>query len=209
LYYDQDQDALAVDDEPRGLGLPSFLDECIGWIMGNVNPGHASGKRHLPGKLVIAGCSRKCSLNIGNVPSGRAELVIKWFEDGDSIAVVRRKLLEMGTVISMGSIGRHRKDHLHPVSAESVSDGPKKSELDILDIIIQRGAQQVDLSSTKISAEQLLRAIELKQKMTEGSVFQDMFDAMRGVGQVDFDAPKAPPDDPGIPQNEGADGPPD
>lgn len=161
---------------------------------------HAHARR-APGKLVLAGCSRKCSLNPGNVPAQVTLLVTKWFEDGATLEGVRKNLLEMtGEAPSVGAIGQHRKNHLHPAAGVDKIDPNAKpmGELEILDKMIQSGAKQVGLESTRISAEQLLRAIELKQKLTEGSVFDAMYEAMKGVGEKDFDAPKPPEDDPAV-----------
>ncbi len=160
----------------------------------------ARNARAKPGKLLISGCSRKCSLNVGNIPQGLPTLIVKWFEDGATIVQVKQNLFEMGFQAANGAIGRHRKDHLH--SAEGVMqidhNAKPKTELEILDGMIQAGAKQVGLENTRISAEQLLRAIELKQKLTEGSVFDAMYEAMKGVGAQDFDAPKPPGDDPAV-----------
>lgn len=163
--------------------------------------------RFSPGKLVLAGCSRLCSLNVGNMPGGLPELVVKWFEEGATIEEVRLRLLEMGVKVSNGAIGRHRKGHLHPagvVSHGEAGQGEKKTDLEVLETIIGRGSQQVDSSSTRISAEQLLRAIELKHKLTEGSVFDAMYEAMKGSRTVDLDMPVPPADDPALDVDNGA-----
>lgn len=133
------------------------------------------------------------------MPSGIPLLIVKWFEDGATIEKVRTNLLEMGHRATNGAIGRHRKDHLHPAAMDfQGSDVKPKTELEILDHMIQAGARQVGLDNTRISAEQLLRAIELKQKLTEGSVFDAMYEAMKGSNREDFDAPKPPADDPAV-----------
>lgn len=151
-------------------------------------------------KLVIAGCTRACSLNDTQIPAGLGELIVKWFEERATIESVQRRLAEMDFPASRAAVGRHRKTHLHPAEGikRDVVDARPKSDLEVLETIIQRGSQQVDLSGSRISAEQLLRAIELKHKMTEGSVFDQMYDAMRGAPPIDLDAPVPPSDDPAL-----------
>lgn len=151
-------------------------------------------------KLVLVNCTRSCSLNEGNIPAGVPDMIIKWFQDGASLRAVQERLAEMDVHVSTSATGRHRKDHLK-VARDVLVEGqeqPKKSDLEVLETIIQRGSQQVDLSSSKISAEQLLRAIELKHRLTEGSVFDQMYEAMRGAPAKDLDAPEPPPDDPAL-----------
>ena len=161
--------------------------------------GNIPQRRNRFQKLVIAGCSRRCSMNPGNIPSELNTLIIKWFEDGSTINTVRANAMALGHTFSVGAIAQHRKNHLHNADqVERAADGPPKGELDILNEMIQAGARQVGLDSTRISAEQLLRAIELKQKLTEGSVFDAMYEAMKGVGRTDLDAPKPPADDPAV-----------
>lgn len=158
-----------------------------------------SNPRKYIGKLILAGCSRKCNLNPGNVGENVSLLVQKWFEDGEPIQTVRNNLIEMGHTFSASSIGQHRKNHLHIADGVVKKPGTEEKplgELEILDSMIQSGGRQMRLDSARISAEQLLRAIELKQKLTEGSVFDAMYEAMKGVGQVDLDSPKSPADDP-------------
>jgi len=162
------------------------------------------GERN-PGSLVLVNCTRACSLNIHNLPSGIGELVVKWFEDGDSIRAVAQRLQDLEIKRSAGAIGRHRLKHMEKRSGSLPREDQvkKKTDLEVLETIIFRGSQQVDLSASRISAEQLLRAIELKHKLTEGSVFDAMYEAMRGANVTDLDAPAKdepapPPDDPGL-----------
>lgn len=138
-----------------------------------------------PAKYVLSGCTRGCSLNAENLPAGIGELVHKWFEDGKNNGEIIALAAPFGAKLSNGSVGRHRSAHLHaaqvaPVSAPSANPGQKLADLDVIESIIQTGAQQVGLSTSKVTTEQLLRAIELKHKLTEGSVFDAMYDAMIG-----------------------------
>lgn len=136
-----------------------------------------------PAKYKIVGCTRACSLNADNLPPGVGPMVHSWFEAGDNNPTISRKSDGVGHHLSMGAIGRHRGKHLvkwHQSDDTMTPRSPakRKSDLDILDQIIGRGSEMVDLATFRITAEQLLRAIELKQKLTQGSMFQDFFGAI-------------------------------
>lgn len=136
-----------------------------------------------PQRYQIANCTKACGLNPANLPGEMGTLVHSWYEAGDNNNEISRKSDLMGHHISTGSAGNHRSKHLvkwHPGRAEHnpTSKGPRKSDLEILDQIIGRGSDLVDLATFRITAEQLLRAIELKQKLTQGSLFQDFFGAI-------------------------------
>lgn len=140
-------------------------------------------------RYVVVNCSRRCSLNFDNLPPGIGELVHKWYEEGANRETIRRRAGEMGAKISDGAIKRHKKDHLM-VAPGAVAprqprlpDAPKRGDLEVIEAIISRGAEQIDLSGSKVSTEQLLRAIELKHRLTEGSVFEKMYAALMDDGE--------------------------
>lgn len=141
-------------------------------------------------KRVRSGCTKGCSLNPENLPMGVGELVHKWFEEGCNNAEIIEKAGIMGAKLSNGSVGRHRKDHLHRAAPEGAAvpgaEGRKLTELELLDAMIQQGGAQMALGQQKVTAEQTLRAIELKMKLTEGSVFDAMFAAMAGELEDDL-----------------------
>lgn len=135
-----------------------------------------------PARYQIANCTKGCSLNPDNLPGGMGAMVHSWFEMGNNNMQIVRKSDAIGHHLSNGAIGRHRQKHLvkWDEEADVSQSGPvkRKSDLDILDQIIGRGSEMVDLATFRITAEQLLRAIELKQKLTQGSMFQDFFGAI-------------------------------
>lgn len=142
-------------------------------------------------------CGSRCSLNPANMPGTTGSLLHSWFEAGDNNPTIIRKAEALGKKLTNGSVGRHRANHLvwwDPANDPLVTgeEKPRKGDLEILDLIIARGADQVDLSTMRISAEQLLRAIELKQKLTQGSVYQDFFDAIGVAGDELAGQPEAP-----------------
>ena len=134
-------------------------------------------------------CTRRCTLNPDNQPGTMGVLLHGWFEAGDNNEQIIRKASALGRKLTNGSVGRHRANHLvwwdpdsDPTAGAGGEDKPRKSDLEILDQIIGRGAEQIGLSTMRISAEQLLRAIELKQKLTQGAIFADFYEAIGAAG---------------------------
>lgn len=130
----------------------------------------------------------KCSLNPQNIPGGHGELIHKWYEEDLPYEEIVAKAKTVGVVVTKSSVGRHRTDHLHRLQGEAL-EIKKRSDLEVLELMIARGSEQVALDSTTISAEQLLRAMELKLKLTQGSVHDHMYNAMReAMSGTDLDA---------------------
>lgn len=138
----------------------------------------------------LTGCTRRCSLNPGSMPGKIGQLVHSWFETGDNNMEIIAKAAVMGIHFSNGAIGRHRQMHLERVDIDALPDpsqgaaGVRRTDLEVLEVIIGRGAMQVELATSKISAEQLLRAIELKHRLTEGSIFDSLFGAFEEEGDA-------------------------
>ena len=144
-------------------------------------------------RFALSNCSRKCSLNPNNLPGTTGALIHGWYEDGNNDNTILEKAKVIGVKLSTGSIGRHRANHLTRLDQVGVDPsfgetGERKTDLEVLEIMIGRGAQQVELSTSKISAEQLLRAIELKHRLTEGSVFESLFGALVEEGDEAYSA---------------------
>ena len=143
-------------------------------------------------KRVVSGCSRGCSLNPERLPAGMGELLHRWFEEGCNDHEIRERAWSLyQQKLSNGAISRHRANHLHKAesgSSRSDPDSPTErlSDLEVIEAVIQTGAQQVRASNAKVTTEQLLQAISLKHKLTEGSVFDAMFEAMMGSGEQDM-----------------------
>jgi len=99
--------------------------------------------------------------------------------------------------LSNGSIGRHRANHLTHAGPEDPTVLPplvKKSDLEVLETVIGRGADQLELSAARISTEQLLKAIELKHKLTEGSMFENFFSVLDQEGSEASEGPAEAPE---------------
>lgn len=121
------------------------------------------------------------------MPAGVGELVHRWFEEGANRETVMARAAELGVKLTSGSIQRHKSNHLmpardpnSPLNDGDEDPGRKYSELEVIDAVIQRFARQMSHGSGQVTTEQGLRAIELKHKLTEGSVFDALFDALSG-----------------------------
>jgi hypothetical protein len=152
-------------------------------------------------KYEVVSCSRKCTLNIGRLPAGVGELVHRWLEEGANRETVMARAAELGVKLTSGSIQRHKSNHLIPArdpnsplnSGEGDEPDRKFSELEVIDSVIQRFARQMQHGSQQVTTEQGLRAIELKAKLTEGTVFDALFAALAGEDEdedlSDLEAP--------------------
>lgn len=163
-------------------------------------------------KYQLVDCSRKCTLNPARMPAGVGELVHRWYEEGANRETIIARASELGVKLTNGSVQRHKSNHLIPDKDPNspLNDGdddPSRrfSELEVIDAVIQRFARQMQKGSAQVTTEQGLRAIELRHKLTEGSVFDAMFDAMMGD---DDDLSDLEPAQEPAPEPEGEDDPP-
>lgn len=151
-----------------------------------------------PVKYELVNCSRKCTLNPDRLPAGVGELVHRWLEEGANRETIMARAKELGVKLTGGSIGRHKQNHLVPAAdphsplQDGDDDTRRYSEIEVIDAIIQRGARQVQRSTANVTTEQLLAAINLKHKLTEGSVFDALFDALTGENDEDLSDLEAP-----------------
>lgn len=156
-----------------------------------------TGRAIKRGPMQVAGCTRACSLNAQNVPAGTFPMIHGWFEEGVNNPTIIERAKAIGLKLSHGAISRHKAAHLHPLNLGIDNDVPEepKTDLQVIEQVIQRGAAQVGMANTKVTTEQLLRAIELKLKLTAGSVFADMYAAMEGdLGPDDAELEDIDPD---------------
>ena len=133
---------------------------------------------------ISSNCKRVCSINEANLPGRSADLIHGWYEAGDNNQTIVERAALINVKISEGAVGRHRANHLIPVDKlEDPTEGTdeKVNELELLDSIISRGAKDLRLKTAKVTAEQALRAIELKFKLTQGSVIDDFMKAIGGT----------------------------
>jgi hypothetical protein len=147
-----------------------------------------------PRKYVVQGCSVQCSLNPRNLPvAGAYDAIHAWYEQGCNAETIQSNAKTMGWELTTRAIFRHKANHLvakehltHFGEKEQVvldPDAParKLSDLEILDKIIQAGSKQLAQQSVRITPEMTMKAMELRLKLTQGSVFDDFLNA---VGQA-------------------------
>lgn len=144
----------------------------------------------MPAKLqparfaITSRCTRLCSFNAANLPAGAGQVIHSWYEEGLNDRAIVARAAEIGIKLSTTPAWRHRTKHLEkvegtiPTAPDPGKAAPKLSDLEILEKLIARGAETISLSSTKVSAEMLMKALELKHKMTQGSVFDQLLGSL-------------------------------
>lgn len=155
-----------------------------------------------PRKYRLGECSRLCSLNERNLPAGAYESIHRWYEQGLNVVAIVANAKAMGWELGTTAVSNHKRKHMIPEDHFTPIDGfgqpvildpnlpaRKLSDLEILDTIIQAGSRQLSAQSIKISPEMTMKAMELRLKLTQGSVFDDF---MAAVGQA-FGAPDTAP----------------
>ena len=147
----------------------------------------ARNRERRSGTYVVTKCTQRCSLSAASLPAGLAKTVHGWFEAGDNDVTIVEKAHTVGIEVARSSVGNHRAKHLQKlyVGIPEVDAPPveRKSDLEVLELVIGRGAEHLALASQRISTEQLLKAIELKHKLTEGSVFESFFGVLEAEGE--------------------------
>lgn len=134
------------------------------------------------------------------MPADVAEEVLRRYGAGDNRAEIKAYLATQGITVSESSIGNHKQKHLEVLhvgpAAESRRKRDKpKTHLEILEQIIQRGSETVDVRTTRISPEMLMKAIEMHHKLTEGSVWEDFLSA---IGAIGAEAAEGGPENPNL-----------
>lgn len=135
--------------------------------------------------LRVEGCKAACTLNATRYPPRVGDAIHKWYEDGFNNYAIIAKASLLDVNISHGAVARHRANHLvvydpadeAPIP-EGESEGEAISDIDALSRLISEGSRNFGRKGIKISPELWLRAMELKYKLTQGSVMADTFDAI-------------------------------
>lgn len=145
---------------------------------------------------LLDACSKQCSLNAHNLGPQLAELVHSWFEAGCNNATISQRSDQVGHHLSEGAIGRHRANHLEPLDEfEDPTAGndpkPPVDDIELLNEIIRRGAESLRFKTARVTTEQLLKALDMKYKLTQGSVWEKTLEAL-GAAMSDEAAREAP-----------------
>lgn len=134
-------------------------------------------------------CTKGCSLSERNLGNAFA-FVHGWFQEGASDEEISHRVdgLAYGIHLSYGAVGRHRRNHLVPQHGDPlIVDRPKRvDDLELLDLVISRGAELLASTGTKVSPDLALRAMELKYKFTQGNVMEGFFGAIGAVMEEEF-----------------------
>lgn len=159
----------------------------------------------------IVKCPVLCGVHERHLPAGLAGLVHEWIENATPDAEIERLTKEHGHRIGERSIRNHRLKHLVPekqlfhVMGERPSIGSetdeKFSDLDVINAMIDHGGKQLMARQAAVTPEMTLRAIELKLKLTQGSLMDDFFAAM-GVVMDEAIKTEGPPENPDLVQSE-------
>jgi hypothetical protein len=164
----------------------------------------AAAKRVRARKYAVSErCTRGCSLGEHLLPGNAFTVVHGWFEEGVNNEVIHNRSIELGVPLSLGAIGRHRGRHLIAQDQmktveelENEAGGAperKLDDLEILERLIQAGSLSLADKKVRVSPDMLMKAMELKYKLTQGNVFQGFLDAVdAAMGAPDEGPPEAP-----------------
>ena len=138
------------------------------------------------GKKLVAICPDQCSLREEVIGGPATALIIAMRENGAGQPTVKVRLEEhLGRKVPGSSLYRHI-GHLKEVT-ETVG-GPlmpdkKLADLDILDLVIQRGA--ANSNNWKPTIKDTIEAMKLKMQMTGNSAFDDLLAMLDGPDAIE------------------------
>lgn len=133
-------------------------------------------------------CPKTCWASPEKAGPTRAAQIHTWFEEGNTPFAVMRLYNESGGRVFQKSVYGHHKRHLIKVSdasgvderAAELIENPdvRLSDLEILERIIQKGASALIRADSKVTPEMTMKALDLKLKLTQGSVFDSFLGAV-------------------------------
>ena len=155
-------------------------------------------RRLKPTQYTVSGCTAKCSLHPDNLGEKGYQALHEWYQFGYNDVKMEELARNQGMTVTYGAIGRHRKNHLvRTEELETDEELALLSDVEALDAILKKG--QTQIKSWKISPSEWFKALEMKYKLTQGSVMDAMYAAMAAAGSDsddDEDAEPVPPDEP-------------
>jgi len=137
-----------------------------------------------PRKYRLGTCHFACKLNERNLPTGAAEVIHGWIEQGKNYEFVAAEAAEHNWPIPARSgFYNHKNNHLIPEDqmteiGELPVEGAPLSDIQILERIIGAGASQLGGKTVRISPEMTMKAIELKIRLTQGNVMDNFLSAV-------------------------------
>lgn len=148
-------------------------------------------------------CHPRCALNYRAIGAQRASYIQMLFEKGVPPAGIKREMHGEGIRISDRSLYRHFKNHVSLIPGTADEDEAvietfekpemRLSDLEILERIIQKGASALAKKDVRVTPEMTMKALDLKLKLTQGSVFDAFLGA---VAEAMDEAPVADEPDP-------------
>lgn len=133
-------------------------------------------------------CNAQCALSPQKAGSVLASKVQEWFVRGEKPYRIHKMLVDQGYEISESAVLRHFRRDVTLVDDVSVAEeraveaieNPevRLSDLEILERIIQKGAASLIRKETKVTPEMTMKALDLKLKLTQGSVFDAFLGAV-------------------------------
>ncbi len=125
-------------------------------------------------------CTAACSLSPHKLPGDLADIVHSWFEAGYNNDQIIERAARVGTSLSNGAIGRHRKNHMVLVDERAPDPTDLKlskvNHLEFLEQLVARGAQNVNVA--RVSPDLALKAVDMIHKLTQGAQMESFLEAV-------------------------------
>lgn len=155
-----------------------------------------------PRVYAVVGCTPACGLSVERLGPENARTVHKWFEARVATnRIITRASAELGIKLTNGAVGRHLSGHLRVEEeltavepGEKPEGGKSASDLEVLEGIITAGWK--NSGNWRPSIQDTLKAMDMKYKLTQGSVFDEFFDAISGAQMDDEEAGDSAPENP-------------
>jgi hypothetical protein len=148
-------------------------------------------------RKLVNTCPALCNLHPDKIGQGNAETLTRLRETGAGVVIFTRRLEELtGKKHYLSSVGRHLSKHYREVEedpASLIAADKKLGDLQILDLVIQRGA--ANSANWKPSIKDTIEAMKLKLQMTGNSAFDDLIALFDGAN-VDDDGEETAPESP-------------
>lgn len=142
-------------------------------------------------------CPKTCWASPEKAGTQRAAQIHQWFEEGHTTFKVHTLANQSGMVVHQRSAYVHAKKHLVRIGDDTPLDDAaveliehpeqRLSDLEILERIIQKGASALVRKEARVTPEMTMKALELKLKLTQGSVFDTFMGAVAGAMEGEDD----------------------
>lgn len=150
-------------------------------------------KTQTPRKLVAA-CPDNCSLRESVVGAGPAALMLQLRQNGAGGPSMAKRMTDvLNRPINASTMARHVRHYREVDEAPGgvVDPAKKLGDLEILDLVIQRGA--ANSANWKPSIKDTIEAMKLKLQMTGNSAFEDLIALFDGA-EAEEDGPEEAPE---------------